>query len=391
MHLNYHPLRKLTGQLHLWLGMASGLVIIILGITGCIYTFLDEIRPVVYRERIFISPPPVNTKMLPLQELKNLAQKALNKEVPLMDIEVYTDRRHTMVFRYRSRNDNANLYSNYFISYDKVYLNPYTGKIVKVEDAKWEFFNIIVMLHCTLLLGYIGKQIITWATVIFIIMLLSGLVLWWPRNKVASKKRFAFSWKASTGWRRKNYDLHQVAGFYIFLIAFFVALSGLSMILPKVDAAIQYMADLGQDQHQTAMMHTSHMGGSTAAIQQDTGKLNAIAEHAAIMNPAAIKYRIFTPKSALVPLVIKSYKAQSSHYPYLQDEYNQSTAHHTATTYFSDLSAGAKVHEVTYDIHVGAILGIPGKILVFLASLITATLPVSGFLIWKGRRKKYIN
>jgi uncharacterized iron-regulated membrane protein len=159
MHLNYHPLRKLTGQLHLWLGMASGLVIIILGVTGCIYTFIDEIRPIVYRERIFISPPPVNTKMLPLQELKNLAQKALNKEVPLMDIEIYTDGRHTMVFRYRSRNDNANLYSNYFISYNKVYLNPYTGKIVKVEDAKWEFFNIIVMLHCTLLLGYIGKQI----------------------------------------------------------------------------------------------------------------------------------------------------------------------------------------------------------------------------------------
>lgn len=388
MQINYHPLRKLTGQLHLWLGMASGLVIIILGITGCIYTFIDEIRPVVYHDRIFITEPAADVKMLPLQELKMTAQKALNKEVPLMDIEIFTDRKHSMVFRYRNRNDNANLYSNYFINYDKVYLNPYTGAIVKVENSKWEFFNVVVMLHCTLLLGHFGKQVITWATIIFIIMLLSGLILWWPSNKAASKKRFKFSWKPTTSWRRRNYDLHQIAGFYIFIIALFVALSGLSMILPKLDSAIQYLVDLGRTNQQPSMLHTSHMGGNPDKIQEKDGVLNEIAEHAALMNPAAVKYRIFTPKTANDPLIIKNYRAQSTHYPYLQDQYSQSTARHIATTYFSDLSAGAKVHEITYDIHVGALLGIPGKILVFLASLITASLPISGFLIWKGRRKK---
>ena len=388
MHINYHPLRKLTGQLHLWLGMASGLVIVILGVTGCIYTFIDEIRPVVYHDRIFITPPAAHIKMLPIQDLKLKAQKALGKKVPLMDIEIFTDRKHTMVFRYRSRNDNANLYTDYFISYDKVYLNPYTGKIVEVEDAKWEFFNLIVMLHCTLLLGYLGKQIITWSTIIFMVMLMSGLILWWPRNKAASRKRFTFNWKSGTRWKRKNYDLHQITGFYIFLIAFFVALSGLSMILPKLDFAIRYLVDLGNNTQQQSMMHTSHMGGNKNEVQEKDVILNEIADHAAIMNPAAVKYRIFTAKTAKDPIIIKNYRDQNTHYAYLQDQYNQSNARHTSSTYFTDLSAGAKVHEVTYDIHVGAIFGIPGKILVFLASLITASLPVSGFLIWKGRRKK---
>jgi len=388
MHINYHPLRKLTGQLHLWLGMASGLVIVILGVTGCIYTFIDEIRPVVYHDRIFITPPAAHIKMLPIQDLKLKAQKALGKKVPLMDIEIFTDRKHTMVFRYRSRNDNANLYTDYFISYDKVYLNPYTGKIVEVEDAKWEFFNLIVMLHCTLLLGNLGKQIITWCTIIFMVMLLSGLILWWPRNKAASRKRFTFNWKSSTSWKRKNYDLHQITGFYSFLIAFFIALSGLSMILPKLDFAIRSLVDLSNNTQQQSMMHTSHMGGNRDEVQEKDVILNEIADHAAIMNPAAVKYRIFTPKTAKDPIIIKNYRDQNTHYAYLQDQYNQSTARHTSSTYFTDLSAGAKVHEVTYDIHVGAIFGIPGKILVFLASLITASLPVSGFLIWKGRRKK---
>lgn len=390
MHINYHPLRKLTGQLHLWLGLASGIVVIILGITGCIYTFIDEIRPVVYKDRIFIPAPAAPLQMLPLQELKAKAQKALNKKVPLMDIEIFTDRKHTMVFRYRERNNEANLYSQYFINYDKVYLNPYTGKIVKVEDTKWEFFNIIVMLHCTLLLGAIGKEVITWCTIIFIIMLVSGIILWWPKNRMAAKKRFSLKWKSGTSWKRKNYDLHQIPGFYIFIIAFFVALSGLSMILPKLDMAIQYIVDGGHINRTQGMMHTSHMGGSKVEIREKTSIMNKIADHAAMMNPDAEKYRIFTPKSSTDPIVIKSYKDQSSHYAYLQDNYDPSTAHHTNTTYFSDLSAGEKLHEVTYDIHVGALFGIPGKILVFLASLITASLPVSGFLIWKGRRKKNI-
>ena len=388
MHINYHPLRKLTGQLHLWMGMASGLVIITLGLTGCIYTFIDEIRPIVYHDRIFIVPPAASQQMLPLQELKFKAQQALNKKVPLMDIEVFADKKHTMVFRYRNRNNSANLYTNYFINYDKVYINPYTAEVVKVEDAKWEFFNIIVMLHCTLLLGNIGKQIITWSTVIFMIMLLSGLILWWPRNEAASKKRFTFKWKLTTSWKRKNYDLHQILGFYIFIVGFFIALSGLSMILPKLDAGIQYVVDLGSTDHPQSMMHTSHMGGNKNEVQVKDGMLNQIATHAEMMNTGASKYRIFTPKTVKDPLIIKNYRDQSTHYAYLQDQYDQSTARHLSTAYFSDLSAGAKVHEVTYDIHVGALLGIPGKILVFLASLITASLPISGFLIWKGRRKK---
>jgi len=43
---------------------------------------------------------------------------------------------------------------------------------------------------------------------------------------------------------------------------------------------------------------------------------------------------------------------------------------------------------MNYDIHVGAILGLPGKIMAFCASLIAASLPVTGVYIWWGRRHK---
>lgn len=46
------------------------------------------------------------------------------------------------------------------------------------------------------------------------------------------------------------------------------------------------------------------------------------------------------------------------------------------------------INEMTYDLHFGSILGFPGRILMCLASFIAASLPVSGFFVWWGKRKK---
>ena len=53
-----------------------------------------------------------------------------------------------------------------------------------------------------------------------------------------------------------------------------------------------------------------------------------------------------------------------------------------------DAAAADKLIRMNYDIHVGAILGFPGKVLAFLLSLMCASLPVTGFLLWRGRKKK---
>ncbi|RYD70902.1 MAG: PepSY domain-containing protein, partial [Sphingobacteriales bacterium] len=47
-----------------------------------------------------------------------------------------------------------------------------------------------------------------------------------------------------------------------------------------------------------------------------------------------------------------------------------------------------KIMRMNYDIHVGSIAGLPGKIIAFFASLIAASMPITGVLIWIGRNKK---
>ena len=61
---------------------------------------------------------------------------------------------------------------------------------------------------------------------------------------------------------------------------------------------------------------------------------------------------------------------------------------HNFGRYHDELTLANKIMRMNYDIHIGAIIGLPGKILAFIISLITASLPVTGFIIWWGRRKK---
>lgn len=51
-------------------------------------------------------------------------------------------------------------------------------------------------------------------------------------------------------------------------------------------------------------------------------------------------------------------------------------------------SNGRKLGDMNYDLHTGQILGLGGKILAFLASLISASLPITGTLLWWGRKRK---
>jgi uncharacterized iron-regulated membrane protein len=71
-------------------------------------------------------------------------------------------------------------------------------------------------------------------------MLISGIILWWPKNKKARKQRFWFQWKNIKSWRRKNYDLHSILGFYASFFALILTLTGLFYAFFFVQASLYY-------------------------------------------------------------------------------------------------------------------------------------------------------
>ncbi|MEJ0103183.1 MAG: PepSY-associated TM helix domain-containing protein [Bacteroidota bacterium] len=202
--------KKIILNIHLWLGLASGLVVVILGITGCLLAFETEIRSITEPQQY---AEVENKPYLPPSVLKAEAEKYLDGK-KINGIEYPGKGKAAIASYYDAEN------------YKLVAINPYSGKILKVKNMNRDFFRIVLNGHYYLWLPEkIGQPIVASSTLIFLIMLITGLVLWWPKNKAARKQRFSIKWNAK--WRRVNYDLHNVLGFYMTWIAIFITITGL--------------------------------------------------------------------------------------------------------------------------------------------------------------------
>lgn len=130
--------KKLVGKLHLWLGLASGLVVFIVSITGCLYAFIDEIRPVVYHDRLVVQltgKPP-----LPVSQLRRIAQQALGVQYPISRLDLAGAPDRSWAFGASKSNADALTYFGETAYNYTVFLNPYTGQVLTIEDSKYEFF-----------------------------------------------------------------------------------------------------------------------------------------------------------------------------------------------------------------------------------------------------------
>jgi uncharacterized iron-regulated membrane protein len=373
--------KQITGKLHLWLGLCSGLVVLILGITGCLYAFIDEIKPVVYHDRMYVNVP-VNAVRLPLSTLQANAQQAIGTGKPLQVAEVPTAADRTVYFRAVKVNEEKVLHSGYFEYYYKVYVNPYTGAVVKVENTKWEFFNLVVNLHINLLMGpKLGKSIVSWCVVIFVVMLISGIILWWPKNKAAMKQRVWFKWKKDTKWKRRNYDLHNIAGFYAMFILLIIALTGLVWSFEWFSKAVQWTANGGRSA-------TALPSLSSDTLDLRPYSMDRILHAALQQDPAATSLFVTIPKNNKAAVSVYARNANRPYYTSTSTFYDQHSGKLLRRSTPGNRNNGEKLLSYNYDLHVGSILGLPGKMLAFFASLIAASLPVTGVYIWWGRRNK---
>jgi uncharacterized iron-regulated membrane protein len=117
------------------------------------------------------------------------------------------------------------------------FLTPIQGKITIHEKPQTNFFIIVEYIHLYLLLPpEIGHWIVGVSVIIFMVIMITGLILWWPKRKTDRKRSFTIKWGGR--WRRVNYDLHNVLGFYATSIAMILAISGLAIAFEPVSKAI---------------------------------------------------------------------------------------------------------------------------------------------------------
>ncbi|MES2851124.1 MAG: PepSY-associated TM helix domain-containing protein, partial [Bacteroidota bacterium] len=353
------------------LGLTAGLVVLFLGITGCILAFEVEIRSLTETYRKVEAQ---NKPYLPPSALKEIAEKHLASKEAL-GIEYPGKNKAALASYYDADN------------YEVVFINPYNGKVLKHKNMNDDFFRIMVDGHFYLWLpAEIGQPIVASATLIFVLMMITGLILWWPRNKAARKQRFSIKWNAR--WRRKNYDLHNVMGFYMTWVAIFIALTGLVWGFEWFARSAYWVTSAGEQMEE----HEHPVSDTTAVAAYPNMADHLWQQHLPEIKPDESIGIYFADENTDPVEVVVNHKPgtyyDSDFYHYDQNTGKELQAKGAWAGEFHKANVADKIVRMNYDMHTGAVLGLPGKILAFFASLIAASLPVTGFMIWLGRRRK---
>lgn len=368
--------KKIWRKIHLWLGVISSPIVFILGITGCILAFDEELEAHFNRRSIDSGG---KTEMQ-LGQLIQTAQATWTKEKKITVIEIPNVADRPWRFRSFQEGDDSGIwYWNEKAYYESLFVNPYTAQVIAHENSEFDFFRVVLYLHWSLLFKTsIGQPIVGVATLLYLLSLITGIYLWWPNNKKNVNKRLRFKWKASTGIKRKIYDLHNILGFYILSIGILLALTGMVWAFPSVGALIQNGLD-AQSVKKTASIDKPR-------VEQATDPYGKILEYMRKNYPNAsgyIFYNTTITSDHRISALVRYEKAFKD--VIVLADIRSGEVH--STIGFNDKTAGQQFREWNYDIHVGRALGIWGKMLVFIASLVSASLPLTGMLIWFNRDK----
>lgn len=371
--------RKINNWLHLWLGLISGIIVLIVCLTGCIWVFNEEITELLEPETKI---PQQHKEILRPSQLLAIA-KEMFPQKPLSSAS-YEQGKAIKLTLGEGRGGNTTLA-----------VNPYSGEILNVKERKKgevDFFRWILNGHRFLWMPYeIGRPIVNYATLTFGIILITGLVWWYPKkwNKSTVDKSFKIKWGAS--FKRLNIDLHNVFGFYALLFLLAIALTGMVWGIEWYSKGMYWVTSGGKtlqewkraesDSTQAGKFHT--MEAAVDKVWYKTIEENPGSQGFYFMFPSAKKQKS-TIGIIIYPEADQFYN--NKRYTFDQHTLQPMNQNPVFEGNFAEADFGDKLRRMNYDIHVGSILGLPGKVLAFLASLIGASLPVTGTLIWYNKR-----
>lgn len=219
-------LRRAIFQVHLWLGIILAAYSVVIGLTGAILIFNDEIQDAVYSRDLHIEPSPRQTTFAAILSSVEGARPGW-KAAGITDIgegattRGYDSRPILITMRPLSRPGTTDL--------RYVYVDPNTGRVLQDRMRYADFMGFVFHLHLYLLMDRIGLTISGWMALGLLLLCLSGIVVWWPG---VSRWAAAIVLRRRSSWRRFNWDLHSVTGFWCCAALTAVSLTGVYFAFP---------------------------------------------------------------------------------------------------------------------------------------------------------------
>ena len=379
-------MRKIFRNIHLWISVPFGILITLICFSGAALVFEKEVMELCHRELYFVKK--VEAAPLPMEQLMTKVAATLPDSVSVTGVNISSDpERAYQVTLSKPRRAS-------------MYVDQYTGEITgKYERAP--FFNFMFRMHRWLLDSmkqdggiFWGKMIVGTSTLMFVFVLISGVVVWWPRTRKALKNSLKIV--ANKGWRRFWYDLHVAGGMYALVFLLAMALTGLTWSFQWYRTG--FYKTFGVEV-QPSMGHGNAAANATAKGGKRDGKPEGregrgahryspytnwqqVYEQLAEANP---DYKQISVSDGSASVAVPRFGNQRGTDRY---KFNPRNGEITETTLYKDLDNSGKIRGWIYSVHVGSWGGMLTRILTFVAALIGASLPLTGYYLWIRKKIK---
>ena len=379
-------MRKIFRNIHLWLSIPFGILITLICFSGAALVFEKEVMELCHRDLYFVKK--VEAAPLPMEQLMTKVAATLPDSVSVTGVNVSSDpERAYQVTLSKPRRAS-------------MYVDQYTGEVTgKYERAP--FFNFMFRMHRWLLDSmkqdggiFWGKMIVGTSTLMFVFVLISGVFVWWPRTRKALKNSLKIV--ANKGWRRFWYDLHVAGGMYTLVFLLAMALTGLTWSFQWY--RIGFYKTFGVEV-QPSMGHGNAAANATAKDGKPDGKPEGregrgahrrspyahweqVYEQLAQANPG---YKQISVSDGSASVAFNRFGNQRATDRY---KFNPRNGEITETTLYKDLENSGKIRGWIYSVHVGSWGGMLTRILTFIAALIGASLPLTGYYLWIRKKIK---
>jgi uncharacterized iron-regulated membrane protein len=209
-------LRKALFQIHLWTGIGVGLYVVAICVTGSVTVFRNEFyeyfRPgtrVEVRQTERLTDEGIAEAARRQYPGFEVSSVQLRRRTPTASAEVWLKKGDTELHRL---------------------FDPYDGAdLGDAEPAATRMFEKVAEFHDNLLGDRVGRDLNGIGGIVLAVMSLTGMVIWWPGIR-GLRRGLLLKW--NTSWKRFNWDLHNVMGFWAFALVFMWAITGIYMVFP---------------------------------------------------------------------------------------------------------------------------------------------------------------
>ncbi|KKO89551.1 hypothetical protein AAW12_18050 [Sphingobacterium sp. Ag1] len=359
-------LKNILRKLHLYLGLLFGIIFFTVCVTGMLLSFEKELTPLLWPKEQQVT---VQSNRLSLAHISQKAE-AIFPDKKLFRIEIPADPSRSFRIQYGQKKT----------GYWYAYINPYTGALLSKGRQSDRFFQKTLDIHRFLLVEKIGSTLTGISALAAFFLTLSGIYLWWPKNKSMLKQRVTMKMAASL--KRKIWDFHAVGGFYASLFLIIFTLTGLTWSFDWYNK--QFYKVLGSPQKSTK----EKIGNINNQAFSDYLVLDTIYQQLNSLYPSSGNIIITFPEKKDLAFALTKENFSNATLQINQAFFDSKSGQLLKNNPLEKLPLAQQAQRMMKSIHMGSIFGLPSKIIVFLAVTLATSLPITGIWIWLNKRRK---